>query len=60
MGFFSKMIGATVKTVITPVAVVVDAAKVVAGKKADTTENLIEDAVEDIGDGLNDLADGEL
>lgn len=60
MGFFSKMIGATVKTVLTPVAVVVDAAKVVAGKKADTTENLIEDAVEDIGDGLNDLADGEL
>lgn len=60
MGFFSKIIGATVKTVLTPVAIVTDAAKVVAGGKADTTEKLIEGAVEDIGDGLNDLADGDL
>lgn len=60
MGFFSKIIGATVKTVLTPVAIVTDVTKIVTGDKPNTTEKLVESAVEDIGDGLDDLADGEL
>lgn len=60
MGFFSKIISATVKTALTPVAIVTDVTKVITGNKADTTEKLIEEAVDDIGDSLNDLADGEL
>ena len=60
MGFFSKIIGATVKTVLTPVAIVTDVTKIATGGKANATEKLIESAVENIGDGLDDLADGKL
>ncbi len=60
MGFFGNMISATVKTVLTPVAVVSDVVKVVTGDEADTTKELIESAVEDAGDAMDDLCDGEL
>mgnify|MGYP003404102928 CR=1 FL=1 len=60
MGFFSNIISATVKTVLTPVAIVTDVVKIPLGGKPDTTKELIESAVEDVGDGLSDLADGDL
>lgn len=58
MGFLTSILSATVKTVLTPVAVVTDAAKVVVGIEPDSTKKLLESAVDDIEDGFDDLADG--
>jgi len=59
MGFFSNIISATVKTVLTPVAVVKDVVNVATGNEADTTKNLLESAKDDASDALDDLFDGE-
>ena len=48
MGFLSNMLSATVKTVLTPVAVVKDAVNLVTGEEADATKNLLSSAVEDV------------
>jgi hypothetical protein len=60
MGFFSNIISATIKTVLTPVAVVKDVVNVVTGNEADTTKNLLESAKDDASDALDDLVDGEV
>jgi hypothetical protein len=60
MGFFSNIISATVKTVLTPVAVVKDVVNVVTGEDADSTKSLLESAQKDASDAFNDLGDGEL
>jgi hypothetical protein len=60
MGFLSNMLSATVKTVLTPVAVVKDAVNVVTGEEADATKNLLSSAVEDVEEGFDDLGEGEL
>jgi hypothetical protein len=60
MGFLSKMFSATVKTVLTPVAIVKDAVNVVTGEEADATKNLLESAAEDVWDATDDLGDGEM
>ena len=52
MGFFSNIISATVKTALTPVAIVVDTVNVVTGKEPDTTKDLIESAFEDVEDAF--------
>lgn len=60
MGFLSNLISATVKTVLTPVAVVKDAVNVVTGEEADATKELLESAAEDIKNAGDDLSDGEV
>ena len=60
MGFFSSIISATVKTVLTPVAIVKDVVNVATGQEADSTKELLESAREDAGDAMDDLCDGEL
>ena len=60
MGFLSNMISATVKTVLTPVAIVKDVVNVATGEDADATKNLLKSAVEDVKDAGDDLGDGEL
>jgi hypothetical protein len=60
MGFFSSIIGATVKTVLTPVAVVKDAVNIVSGESPDSTKNLLESIVNDLSEGVDDLGDGEV
>jgi hypothetical protein len=60
MGFFSNLIGATVKTALTPVAIVKDAVNVVTGQDADETKKLLESAGNDIKEATDDLADGEV
>lgn len=60
MGFLSNMLSATVKTVLTPVAVVKDAVNVVTGEEADATKNLFSSAIEDVEEGFDDLGDGEV
>jgi transposase-like protein len=60
MGFFSEIFSATVKTALTPVAVVKDAVKIAVGVEPDSTKQLLQSAVDDVENGFNDLADGEL
>ena len=60
MGFLSNMISATVKTVLTPVAIVKDVVNVATGEDVDATKNLLGGAVEDVKDAGEDLMDGDL
>lgn len=60
MGFFSNIIGATVKTVLTPVAVVKDVVNIATGEEADATKNLLQSAKRDAEDAFDDLGDAEL
>ena len=60
MGFLSSIIGATVKTVLTPVAVVKDALNIVSGESPDSTKELLESIVNDLSEGVADLGDGEV
>lgn len=60
MGFLSSVLSATVKTVLSPVAITKDVVNVLADKEVDATKNLISSAVDDIEEGLDDLADGEV
>lgn len=55
MGFFSNILSATVKTVLTPVAIVKDAVNVVTGEEADETKKLLESAGEDVEDAIDDI-----
>lgn len=48
MGFFSEIIGATVKTVTLPVAVAKDVVNVVTDKEVDSTKKQVEDIGKDI------------
>lgn len=52
MGFFDKIISATVKTAITPVAIIKDIANVATGQKADATEKHIKSIGDDLDDAL--------
>lgn len=52
MGFFSSLVSATVKTALTPLAVVKDAVNVVTGEEADATKELLKSAGEDIEDAF--------
>ena len=60
MGFFSSITSATVKTVLTPVAVVKDVVNVVSGEDVDATTSLIGSVVDDLCDAIDDLVDGDL
>lgn len=60
MGFLSGMFSAVVKTVLTPIAVVRDAASVVTGEEPEATKKLLESAGDDVADATDDLADGKI
>lgn len=60
MGFLSNVLSATVKTALTPIAVVKDAVNVVTGEEADATKNLIESVGDDVKEAADDLSDGEV
>lgn len=60
MGFLSNIISATVKTALTPVAVVKDVVNVVTGDDADATKKLLSSAKKDADDAFDDLGDAEL
>jgi hypothetical protein len=59
MGFLSSIVSATIKTTLTPVAVVKDAVNVVTGQEADATKRLLESSAEDVKESFDDLGDGE-
>lgn len=60
MGFFSKIISATVKSVLTPIAVVKDVVNIATGDEPDNTKELIESIGDDIEEACEDLGDGDL
>jgi hypothetical protein len=60
MGFLTNMISATIKTALTPIAVVKDVVNIATGEEADATKNLLSIAAEDVSDAGDDLGDGEL
>jgi hypothetical protein len=60
MGFLSNIVGATIKTALTPIAVVKDVVNVATGEEATATKELIESVVEDTSDAFDDLTEGEL
>ena len=59
MGFFSNIVSATIKTALTPVAVVKDAVNVVLGEEADATKDLLKSAGEDVEDAIDDVTGGK-
>lgn len=58
MGFISSIIGATVKTVLTPVAIVKDVVNVATGEDVDATTNLLSSVAEDLSDAVDDITGG--
>ena len=55
MGFLSSIVSATVKTALTPVAIVKDVVNVAIGTEADATKELLESAGNDVSDAENEL-----
>lgn len=55
MGFFGSLVSGVVKTALTPVAVAADVVKVAIGEDADTTKELIDSAMEDFEDAIDDV-----
>lgn len=60
MGFFTDLISASVKVVLTPVAVVKDVVNIATNEDVDATKSLLESAVEDIQQAFDDVGDGEI
>lgn len=60
MGFLTGLFTATIKTALTPIAVVKDAINVVTDNEVDATANLLGSAAEDVADSFDDLGEGEL
>ena len=60
MGFFLDLISASVKVVLTPVAVVKDVVNIVTDEEPDATKSLLESAVEDVQQAFEDIVDGEI
>jgi hypothetical protein len=56
MGFLSGLLSATVKTALTPLAVVAD----VVNLDIEATPNVLESAASDVLDAFGDLSDGDL
>lgn len=60
MGFLSKVLGAGIKTVLTPVAVLKDVVNIANGDEVDATSNLIQNVVEDLEDAGDEIGEGNL
>ena len=60
MGFFSKIVSATIKTALTPVAILKDVVNVATDKDADATKKLLESAKEDAIEATDDLVEGNV
>ena len=60
MGFLSKMFSATVKVVLTPVAIAKDVVNIATDKEPNSTKSLLESAAEDASEATDDLGDGEM
>lgn len=60
MGFLdalSDLGSAVVKTALSPIAIVKDAASIVTGEEANSTKELLKSAAQDVEDSVDDLFD---
>lgn len=55
MSFFGNMLSSVTKTALTPLAVTKDAFEVLTGGDCENTKSLIESAIDDFEEGLDDL-----
>jgi len=61
MGSLGNLVGSAVKVVLTPVAVAVDVVEVVTGEgEVDNTKDVVEGAVEDLGEARDNITEGDL
>jgi len=60
MGFLNNIISATVKTALTPVAIVKDIIDVASGEEAENTKDLLDSAKDDAIETVDDLTEGDL
>ncbi len=60
MGFLTNLVSATIKTALTPVAVVKDVVNVIRDEEADSTKNLLNSVGGDLNDAADDLVDGNI
>ncbi len=60
MGFLTNLVSATVKTALTPVAVVKDVVNVIRDEEADSTKNLLNSVGGDLNNAADDLVDGNI
>ncbi len=60
MGFLTNIVSATIKTALTPVAIVKDVANLVTGEEAKATKKLLNSAADDAKDAIDDLGDSEI
>ena len=58
MGFFSNILSATVKVVLTPVAIVADVVSIVKGDEPDNTKDLLKSAGDDFDDAIDQATGG--
>ena len=60
MGLITNIFSATVKTALTPVAVVKDAVEITKGNDPKNTKELLESAKDDMEEAVDDLVDGDV
>jgi hypothetical protein len=60
MGLITGILSATVKTALTPVALVKDVVNIATGEDANATKQLLKSAVDDTKEAVDDFADGKL
>ena len=60
MGFFGELISATVKTALTPLAVVKDVVNVVTGEDIEATEKTVAGIIDNLENAVDELTDGNL
>lgn len=60
MGFLSGIFSSGVKTILTPIAVVKDVVNVIKDEEVNSTQKLIESAVNDAAEAVDDLTEGDV
>lgn len=60
MGFLTKIASATIKTVLTPVAIVADVVTIMSDSESSVTEDLLTSALKDVKESVNDLSEGDI
>ena len=60
MGFLTGMIGAVVKTALTPIAILEDVVSVTQGEVPGATVDVVSEVVGDVIVSVGDLAEGDL
>ena len=58
MGFLSNIVSATIKTALTPIAVVKDAVNIATGQDVDSTKDLLSSAADDASEAMDELFGG--